>query len=71
MIKDNKRINLTKYLIRIGASLEPEVQGKNEVKPCKLEISEQDINYISNKFKMFKSIIKLKLNEYMNKVNGI
>ncbi|QRM15303.1 ankyrin repeat protein [Mudlarkpox virus] len=28
MIKDNKRINLTKYLIRIGASLEPEVQGK-------------------------------------------
>ncbi|QGM48653.1 ankyrin repeat protein [Magpiepox virus] len=28
MIKDNKRINLTKYLIRIGASLEPEIQGK-------------------------------------------
>ncbi|QRM15601.1 ankyrin repeat protein [Mudlarkpox virus] len=45
--------------------------SRSEVKPCKLEISEQDINYISNKFKMFKSIIKLKLNEYMNKVNGI
>ncbi|UWX11150.1 CRPV-041 [Crowpox virus] len=28
MIKDNKRIKLTKYLIRIGASIEPEIQGK-------------------------------------------
>ncbi|ARE67564.1 SWPV2-ORF308 [Shearwaterpox virus] len=44
---------------------------ESDAKLFKVKLSPSDINYISNKFKMFKSIIKLKLNEYMNKVNGI
>uniref|UniRef100_A0AAT9UR21 Ankyrin repeat containing protein n=1 Tax=Apapanepox virus TaxID=3049969 RepID=A0AAT9UR21_9POXV len=44
---------------------------ESDEKLFKVKISPSDINHISNKFKMFKSIIKLKLNEYMNKVNGI
>ncbi|QRM15954.1 ankyrin repeat protein [Penguinpox virus 2] len=36
---------------------------ESDAKLFKVKLSPSDINYISNKFKMFKSIIKLKLNE--------